>query len=349
MKRVGLFVGIDKYKNGISQLQCAVNDAKSLSYEFAKSGYNVDFLQNEECSCDNITERILKSLEGLSAGDIFVFYFSGHGREVGGSHYLVGPSGHAEAGLFALGSLHFNTLLELTNKVPGLIRLFILDCCRSNILADRAGTCTCDSARDISLGNALGAHNNLPAVFPALVLSSCSSGEQALENHETKHGYFTEVLLKTIRDKNIRSFQQFQNSLSFLNTPKPQNVDWRGGNPAKWNQVQLFENWCPEQFTGTAVCGIPNQGKTYPKEYYVWEDLQRSVKTMVSELQGPVNTDLGNALTRAARAAENQDYSNAVSYLQEAEELVRAQQKEESLRNNPEYVEGLYRRGLDLA
>lgn len=44
MKRVGLFVGIDKYKNGIFQLRYAVNDALQLSVAFGASGFAVKHL-----------------------------------------------------------------------------------------------------------------------------------------------------------------------------------------------------------------------------------------------------------------------------------------------------------------
>ena len=50
MRRYGLFVGIDKYKNGISRLHCAVNDARELSYAFNRTGYSVKLLTNEECA-----------------------------------------------------------------------------------------------------------------------------------------------------------------------------------------------------------------------------------------------------------------------------------------------------------
>ena len=48
MKRVGLFVGVDRYKDtGISQLRCAVKDAMTLMASFSKAQYDsVDSLLN---------------------------------------------------------------------------------------------------------------------------------------------------------------------------------------------------------------------------------------------------------------------------------------------------------------
>ena len=78
MKRVGLFVGIDKYKNGIAPLQCAVSDAKSLSSAFSWAQFDeVESLLNEEAHCETILETVETLVGDLNAGDLFVFYFSG--------------------------------------------------------------------------------------------------------------------------------------------------------------------------------------------------------------------------------------------------------------------------------
>ena len=130
MRRYGLFVGIDKYKNGISRLHCAVNDARELSYAFNRTGYSVKLLTNEECDSNTISKAVESMLAELQAGDIFVFYFSGHGREVEGMHHLVCANAHAEPRLHSLDAFPLSTLIELTNKVSGLNRFFILLCVR---------------------------------------------------------------------------------------------------------------------------------------------------------------------------------------------------------------------------
>ena len=252
IKRVGLFVGIDKYRNGIAPLHCAVNDAKDLSFAFAGAGYQVEYLQNEEGSCDNIRAKMKELLSGLSSGDIFVFYFAGHGREINASHYLVGPTAEADPRLYSLGSLEFAALCNLTDSVPGLNRLFILDCCRNNILSDRADDYVCSDARDIALSKANKINGNQPGSNPALILCSCASGEKAYENLTTNHGYFTETLLRSIKDDTISSFRQFQDSLQITGTPGPQNITWNGSCSA-WNDLMLFRHWETEKTYQTEI------------------------------------------------------------------------------------------------
>ena len=241
MKRVGLFVGIDHYKNGISQLQCAVNDAQHLSFAFAGSGYEVDFLPDEKADSNSIVEKVIAMTKNLKAGDLFVFYFSGHGREFNGVHYLAGVNSHPESEYYDIDAFPIPRLVSLTNKIPGLNRLFILDCCRSNILADKSGIFACNDARDISLKNAV-SQGGSPEIIPPLILNSCSTGEQSFEDLRTKHGYFTKILLSAVKNPEIRNFRQFESFLQVTGTPRKQHVSWTG-NLSHWDDVILFDSW----------------------------------------------------------------------------------------------------------
>ncbi len=309
MKRVGLFVGIDVYKNGISSLQCACNDAKSLCFAFSGSGYSVDLLQNEEAHCDHIIDRVSDMISGLKKDDIFLFYFSGHGREHNGVHYLVGPTGHAKDSLYKIGSLAIPDLIEITN-IPGLNRLFILDCCRSNILSGRDGIYSCDAGRDISLESAV-----LPDadsdIVPPLILSSCSTGEQSFENYETGHGYFTEMLLRSIENKKIQSFYHFQNSLNIIDTPKPQNICWNG-NLSNWEKVLLFNHWSPGLVQTTF--NVPEN----PELKYEMLFLKREAETLKAEFAGPISSKSEELLKLASDAENDFAYSSAIKFFTQA-------------------------------
>ncbi len=256
MKR-GLFVGIDKYDNGITQLQCAVNDAQQLSFAFAGAGYEVDLLSNGQCDSITITKKIVSMMEDLKAGDIFIFYFSGHGRELDNKHYLACVNSYPQENMYDADAFPVSRLVALTNRVPGLNRLFILDCCRSNILAGKDGSYICSSERDISL-NFLVVPDKDPGILPPLILNSCSTGERSFENLHTRHGYFTCKLLELIKDPSIKTFDDFQKKLKISGTPKPQHVSWNG-NYDRWNEIPLFDHWGDEnKYSG------PSSPKKYP-------------------------------------------------------------------------------------
>ena len=244
MKRVGLFVGIDEYNNGITALNCAVRDARDLSFAFSRAQFDtVDSLLNTEAHSEAILGRVERLVSDLKPDDLFVFYFSGHGREFRNTHYLVGPTGRAAAEMFEIGSISISNLINVSNK-PGVKRLFILDCCRSNILADRSGVYSGeeDKARNICLNKALQENQARKDVIPPLILNSCAAGTQAYEDHNSGHGYFTMTLLNSIRSLNICNFRQFQDSLRIDGTPRRQSVSWNG-DLREWESVELFPHW----------------------------------------------------------------------------------------------------------
>ena len=339
MKRVGLFVGVDRYKDiGITQLRCAVKDATSLMASFSKAQYdNVESLLNDDARCEDILSKAENMVESLNSGDLFVFYFSGHGREFGSSHYLIGPTGRANAELYQVGSLSLSSLVAVTNK-PGVNRLFILDCCRSNLLADRSGSFSCSVSRNIAL-NELVQGNSNKNIIPPLILNSCSTGEQAFEKED--HGFFTEALLKSIESRKVASFQDFQRSLLITGTPKPQNVSWNG-NLLHWEKISLFKHWDesqqvnPNNFRQTQNISNPDR--------YIYEDLVQEVSALVSHYNIS-DENLRMALNRAERAANDKDYTSAVYFLKQAKKIIldwKEQKISETPKSNPVYSNNEY-------
>ena len=240
MKRVGLFVGINDYDE-IPKLSCAVNDATQLSIKFSKAQYDeVELLHDRQCNSINIVNKVTSLVSDLTPGDIFVFYFAGHGRENNGVLYLAGVSSRSD--LFGHDSVSIPDLIKVTNK-RGLNRLFILDCCRNDILGgSRAASVeVCSDARDIALTNAV-VQNQDQEIIPPLILNSCSAGQLAFENRAENHGYFTSALLKVINDTAVNSFDLFRSNLKITGTPKPQNISWAGSFD-NWRDILLFKHW----------------------------------------------------------------------------------------------------------
>lgn len=296
MKRIGLFIGIDRYKNGINTLNCAVNDATSLMTAFARAQYDtVEALFNDDAHSEKIIEKIETITRELKEGDIFVFYFSGHGREIEGTHYLVGPTARANKAFYSIGSVSLPQLIDLTN-IPGLNRLFILDCCRSNILADKAGDYCCDQARDIAINAAIRQHEN-KAILPPLILSSCSTGERAFEDSETKHGFFTNALLGSIQDPSVRSFLSFQKSLKITGSPEAQNICWTG-DPFRWNEIPLFASWKAQSDDNDQLNESLCQQKLFEKE-------GNDIYTRYLEGNIPCEAERGQKLRKAEKIVEN--------------------------------------------
>ena len=149
MKRYGLFVGINSYNNGITRLNAAKNDAEDLCRAFKKKGFKTKLLSNKKVNFNNIQHEINKFK--LEEGDIFVFYFAGHGCEIGEDHYLLPHGANITLLQAGQGLIPFPSLCTLTNK-PGVRRLFILDCCRNDLREGGRGANVCPGTRDLALG-----------------------------------------------------------------------------------------------------------------------------------------------------------------------------------------------------
>lgn len=312
MKRIGLFIGIDRYKNGINTLNCAVNDATSLMTAFARAQYDtVEALFNDDAHSEKIIEKIETITRELKEGDIFVFYFSGHGREIEGTHYLVGPTARANKAFYSIGSVSLPQLIDLTN-IPGLNRLFILDCCRSNMLADRAGNYICDQARDIAINTAL-VQNQNRSIIPPLILNSCSTGERAFEDPETNHGFFTKALLDSIENPAINTFHSFQKCLRISGTPEAQNISW-SGDPLRWNEIPLFASWKGQSDDEE------NRSNKLLREQILFE--KEKIDRFTHELQENMPREAEISLKHAQRAEEEGNLYVAIKFYAGACDLI---------------------------
>jgi LysM repeat protein len=246
MKRVGLFVGIDKYENNIQPLRFACLDARALHKVFRKRFDVVTELLNDEATSDDILKKVQQMTENLNPGDLFVFYFAGHGREIDGVHNLVGINGWSDP-VYTQGLATIPQLLH-ASAVPGLNRLFILDCCRVDLLAGRSGVYACPTSRDLSLKNALLAPQG-ENVLPPFILNSCSSGQRAFESLKKKHGVFS-LALKTILIDTANPVRDFSTLLKrvdekmkdFIPPGAVQTLD-QSCNPSQWSNVPLFADW----------------------------------------------------------------------------------------------------------
>ena len=306
MKRIGLFVGIDKYQNGISQLHCAVNDATQLSYSFVRTGFQVESIYNDQCDNNTIIKKIRALVKDLGKNDIFVFYFSGHGREYNGLHYLACINSCPEAENYDIDSISIARLVSLTN-IPGLKRFFILDCCRSNILATRDNIYKCQNTRDIAL-SAVVLQNKNPEIIPPLILNSCSTGQQSFENLKENHGYFTKTLISVIENKKINSFRKFANSLDVVGTPRIQTVSWNG-NLKLWDDVPLLDHWKKQELSVEA-------------EKYLFKEKNKKIERFLVqgkiEISSQIKKEIKEYFNASKVAESKDDYAAALDLLNKA-------------------------------
>ena len=216
MKRVALLLGINNYRDpGIQDLQCAGSDAQAVKEMLDENGFETHLLCDEKVILNNVTGKIREICQQLSSGDLFLFYFSGHGHEIGDNHYLLCHGAtrvtlDINAGGDVVPLAAVRRFSEFGCQT-GVHRLFVLDCCRSPILAGaRGGVGVGFTGRGIELV----AENDHGGYIPPVILRSCGAGQQAYEDPKRRHGFFSLALLDAVQQKTVCSFDTFFTSVT---------------------------------------------------------------------------------------------------------------------------------------
>jgi len=195
MKRHALFVGVDKYSDStIQNLNYPSEDATELASVFRRllKFNRVEKLINPKHSPE-VVDAVKDMTRGLGPGDLFLFFFAGHGFRVKENHVLVCARDEFSdledeyAGL---------PVGQLKKRMRGpWNRMLILDACQNDIRATR-GADTGVTERDLALIHE--AEGSSSESGYQIVLTACSEGQKALEVSDLGHGLFTSAFLDSV-------------------------------------------------------------------------------------------------------------------------------------------------------
>ena len=199
MKRHALFVGVNDYADeAFKNLRYSLSDAVALSGAFAARGFDVEVLSNPK------TEAVLGAVErkaaGLGPGDVFLFFFAGHGFTApDGSHLLICSSDRLAYLRHNRAGIPVDLLEDITNG-RGCNRAFLLDACRTDVFAgvENRGVETRDLAF-VTLPDAK-VHAGT-----CCVLRSCDRFCPAMEFDDLGHGVFTRAVMDMLCDESARA------------------------------------------------------------------------------------------------------------------------------------------------
>lgn len=232
MNRLALFVGINDYPN--DPLRCARSDAEVLYDKFEGEYDIVRKLVDRKASARTIKQEISDLVSQMSPGDMFMFFFSGHGCESDNVRYLTLPQRKNN-------NISVDELIEMT-EIKGIHRLFVLDCCRSKDDEEDGvdGSIMLNSL--LAPGLAYGARSmrgyverkrKSKSIISPIIISSCGPRQTSWEDTETGHGYFTESFIAALEDSSVRSFNDFCSQLDIemgnLTLPGRQDPFYEGG------------------------------------------------------------------------------------------------------------------------
>jgi uncharacterized caspase-like protein len=135
-KSVALVIGNDGYAN-VPTLQKAVNDARSISAELERLGFIVRRVENVDQRA--MSRAIVAFNADVEAGDRAVFFYSGHGFEIGGTNYLlptdVPAARSSEEDLVRDASFPVDRIIDGVRAKGASVAILILDACRDNPFA----------------------------------------------------------------------------------------------------------------------------------------------------------------------------------------------------------------------
>jgi len=128
-RRIALVIGNSAYNSG--PLKNPVNDATAMAAQLQKLGFTVILKKN--ASLRGMEDALTDFGDRLKRGGVGLFFYAGHGLQVGGANYLV-PIG---AKINRESDIRYETLDagkildEMANANNGL-NIVILDACRDN-------------------------------------------------------------------------------------------------------------------------------------------------------------------------------------------------------------------------
>ena len=187
-QRLALVIGNDSYKN-VPKLENAVGDAKAISGLLSGLGYQV-------LTFNNLNEKEFKrSLrqfkQRLKGGEEVVFFFAGHGVQIGSANYLLPTDvGSDSEDQIQDEGIPLQRVLDDFSESKVKFSLAMVDACRDNPFKS--------TGRSIG-GRGLAATS---AATGQMVIFSAGVGQQALDrlgnNDKARNGLFTRVLIDKV-------------------------------------------------------------------------------------------------------------------------------------------------------
>ena len=180
-RRVALVIGNAKYQS--SPLRNPVNDARLMARTLKGLGFEV--IEGENANLRKMKRLLKRFGQELDKGGVGLFYYAGHGVQIGGINYLI-PIGADIDSEFdvELEGLDMRRVLVEMREARNRLNLVFLDACRDNPYSR--------SFRSAANGLA-----KMDAPYGTLIAFATGEGKVASDG-DGKNGLFTEELSKNI-------------------------------------------------------------------------------------------------------------------------------------------------------
>lgn len=210
--RVALVIGNAEYRGSLSPLANPVNDAQLMAEALKSVGFKV--ISVHDASQKEMKRAIAQFGAAISAGGKDVtglFYYAGHGLQVGGTNYLVPVSAEiAQEGDVDLESVAADSILKQMEFAGAKTSIVILDACRNNPLARGFRSATRGLARMDAPNGSFVAYSTAPGDVAADGKGKNSPFAKALATEIQKPEQAIEVTFRNVRIQVMNETNQQQ-------------------------------------------------------------------------------------------------------------------------------------------
>jgi hypothetical protein len=195
-RRIALLMGNSAYTHG-GNLRNPVNDVRDMKAALEELGFRV--IKHENCTQRAMKEAIDDFGAELRGHDVGLFFYAGHGVQVGGDNYLIPVDAKLQSEkVVEYDCVRADRVLAMMEGAGSKTNIVILDACRDNPFER--------SWRRGGFGRGL-AFMNAPS--GALIAYATAPGRTALDG-AGRNGVYTEALLDHIRSAGITIEQMFK-------------------------------------------------------------------------------------------------------------------------------------------
>ncbi|MBU3566375.1 caspase family protein [Polynucleobacter sp. MWH-HuK1] len=180
-----LVIGNSQYQSG--RLGNALNDASLMATKLRSFGFNVTYAP--DLNRKSFMSALMNFSEKARDADVTVFYYSGHGMQLGGVNYLL-PTDmdfRSKEDIVAIDGVSLNDIIR--RNLPGKSKIIFLDACRTKPFKSSAAT--------------FANHGLAPMNVPrgTLISFATKDGGVAFDGPEGKNSPYTGALATLIGEK----------------------------------------------------------------------------------------------------------------------------------------------------
>lgn len=202
-QRVALVVGISGYQS-VTPLPNAGRDAHSVGDALRANGFAVTELTDPgDLDRAKLSQHLLAFRRAAQGAEAAVIYFAGHGVEWRGKNWLLPRDASADTpDALEVTALPSSALVNAVS-LAGKVRLVVLDACRDNPFAMRAGWS--DMMRSAAASRGLARERELPR--NVVVLLATQPEERASDGKGTPNSPFAMAFSTALQTPGMRLYQ----------------------------------------------------------------------------------------------------------------------------------------------